>query len=194
MPSIVISRRQCPGLNFLMSVDARRNDGWVLEQSTTADIDHLMTWFTGRNDITIWGGPSFRYPFSRESFYEDIYWGRMATFSLRDPSGTLAAFGQAYERFGRINLARLVANPSMRGCGVGKRLIGKLMMTSRGLFSCDEYSLFVFRENTVAYECYKSMGFVVADYPEETSYADVCFYLTRPVEIGKQQEGEENEQ
>lgn len=71
----------------------------------------------------------------------------------------------------------------MRGVGVGKRLVSKLMVAGRSLFSCDECSLFVFRENIPAYECYKSMGFVVADYPGDMPHADVCYYLTRPLQL-----------
>ena len=178
----------------MICADARSDDGWVLEKSTTADIDDLMSWFPEPEDINIWGGPSFRYPFTHNTFFEDVYWGRMASFSLRNPSGDFTAFGQVYERIGRINFARLVASPTMRGCGVGKRLVGMLMIASRSLFSCDEYSLFVFRENTPAYECYRSMGFVVRDYPEGVPHANVCYYLTRPVGIGQLQEGEENDQ
>lgn len=166
-----------------MSTKARDDTGWILEQATPADIDELMSWFPEAEDINIWGGPSFRYPFTRESFFEDIHWGRMASFSLRDASNTLAAFGQIYERDNRIHFARLVADPAMRGVGVGKRLVSKLMVAGHSLFSCDECSLFVFRENIPAYECYKSMGFAVANYPGDMPHAGVCYYLTRPLQL-----------
>lgn len=170
--------------------EAATKDDWTLEESTANDIDELMSWFSAADDIMIWGGPSFRYPFTRKTFLEDVYWGRMASFSLRDPAGAFAAFGQVYERIGRINFARLVANPAMRGRGVGKRLVDMLMTASRGLFSCDEFSLFVFRENIPAYECYKSMGFVVRDYPDGVPHADVCYYLTQPVKKEQKQRRE----
>lgn len=154
---------------------------WSLEESTVADVDELMSWFPAAADVMVWGGPAFRYPFTRETFFADVHWGRMSSFSLYEPPGALVAFGQVYERIGRINLARLVVRPDMRGCGVGKRLVEMLMTASRNLFSCGEYSLFVLRENTPACDCYKSMGFVVRDYPDGVPYADVCYYLTRPV-------------
>lgn len=177
-----------------MSTSVRTDDGWVIEESATADIEELMTWFPEADDINIWGGPSFRYPFTRETFFEDIYWGRMPSFSLRDPAGDFAAFGQIYERDKRIHFARLVANPAMRRRGVGKRLISMLMVAGRTLYSRDECSLFVFRENIPAYECYTSMGFVVGAYPEDMPHADVCYYLTRPVEKEQQKEGARHEQ
>lgn len=156
-------------------------DGWALCSSIERDIDALMTWFPDKAATEVWGGPSFRYPFTRHSFVEDIQWERMASFSLRDPAGNLAAFGQLYERYERINLARLVVRPALRGRGVGKRLITMLMAASRSMFDCAEYSLFVFRDNALAFECYRSMGFSVTDYPRDMPHADVCYYLTRPV-------------
>lgn len=158
------------------------DEGWILKRSTDDDLDALMQWFPEKHDVEIWGGPDFRFPFTRESFLEDCHWGEMASFSLYDPSENIAAFGQLYERTNRINLARLVAHPARRGEGIGKRLVEMLMAVGRPMFPCDEYSLFVFRDNTPAYECYRSMGFVVTDYSEDVPLADECYYLTRPVE------------
>lgn len=163
-----------------MSVVALDNTGWTLAKTRSVEIDELMNWFPQAENIIVWGGPTFRFPFTRATFLEDIHWGRMASFSLKDRAATLAAFGQLYERDGRIHLARLVVNPSMRGQGVGKRLISMLMDAGQARFSGSEFSLFVFRENTAAYECYKSMGFIVRKYPEDMPHGDVCYYLTRP--------------
>jgi ribosomal protein S18 acetylase RimI-like enzyme len=157
-------------------------DHWTLRKATSADIDELMEWFPDANAINIWGGPTFRFPFTRATFFEDICWGRIASFALDGHGEEFAAFGQVYERIGRINLARLIVNPAMRGQGVGKRLVDLLMAVSASMFACNEYSLFVYRGNVVAYECYKSMGFTVGDYPEGVPHADVCYYLTRPVD------------
>ncbi len=165
-----------------MNREALINNGWTLHDSTEADIAALMQWFPKAGDVNIWGGPNFRFPFNRHSFFEDVKWGRMPSYSLRDPQGAFAAFGQIYERYGRINLARLVVNPTRRGEGVGKRLIDQLMTVGPSQFSCDEFSLFVYRDNISAFECYRSMGFVVADYPDDMPHPDVCYYLTRPLQ------------
>lgn len=168
-------------------------EGWTLEASTVDDIQRLMAWFPEAEDINIWGGPSFRYPFTRDMFFEDIHWGRLASYSLRDPDGNFGAFGQVYERDERIHFARLVVHPARRGEGVGKRLIRMLMVAGGQLYSCDECSLFVFRENVAAYECYKSLGFVVGEYPADVPHADVCYFLTRPLRLVRQQ-GEEDDE
>lgn len=156
-----------------------RRDGWKLRRTDRSDIDVVMRWFPTQDDVTIWGGPSFRYPFTRDTFFEDILWGRIASFCLWDPGGDLVAFGQLYDRDGRIHLARLVVAPDERGKGTGKRLIELLVHAGRDLFSRDEISLFVFRDNRPAFECYRSLGFRIQDYPKDMPHADVCYYLTR---------------
>jgi len=160
---------------------ALETEGWRLEPAREQDIDELMEWFDGEHSVKIWGGPKFRYPFNRETFLVDSHWGDMATFCLRDSCDRFRAFGQLYERDRRINLARLITHPEVRRQGVGKRLVQMLMSTGADLFALDEYSLFVFRDNTPALGCYRSLGFEIQNYPSHEVLADECYYLTRPV-------------
>jgi ribosomal protein S18 acetylase RimI-like enzyme len=162
------------------SIGTATND-CSLTEASEEDIDQLMAWFPDANAIHIWGGPAFRYPFTRETFHHDAFWSEMASYCLRDPAGQMVAFGQFYARIGRINLARLVVHPKSRGQGVGKQLIGGLMAAARPLFQLSEFSLFVYGDNTPAFECYKSMGFVVTECPGEMPTGETCLYLTRPV-------------
>jgi ribosomal protein S18 acetylase RimI-like enzyme len=155
---------------------------WSLQRATAADVEALMQWFPEERDVTVWGGPTFRYPFTRETFFEDTRWETMASFCL-SARGHHVGFGQLYERDGRIHLARLVVRPDMRGRGAGRRLIEMLMEAGKALFPGDEYSLFVLRDNIAAYECYKSLGFVVSDYPDDMPHADVCDYMIRPAQL-----------
>ena len=156
-------------------------DEWTLRAAVEADIDALMQWFPQYEDVNIWGGPSFRFPFSRESFFEDINWGRVASFGLFDAADAMGGFGQLYDRDERIHLARLVVDPKRRGLGLGRRLIEALMAAGRELYPRNEYSLFVYRANEPACRCYRALGFEIADYPPDVPHADVCDFLTRPV-------------
>jgi ribosomal protein S18 acetylase RimI-like enzyme len=156
-------------------------DGWRLVEAADKDLDELMSWFGGPDETDIWAGPRFRFPFTRATFRKDSHWGRMPGFRLTSPDGKFAAFGQMYRRYGRINLARLVVNPAMRGQGVGKRLVGMLIEVGPTLFEGDEFSLFAYRHNAAALGCYRSMGFAIREYPEGARMADLCYYLTRPV-------------
>jgi ribosomal protein S18 acetylase RimI-like enzyme len=165
-----------------MTGEALPEDGWILREAIATDIDELMRWFPKSDDVHVWGGPWFRFPFTRGTFTKDIHWGKMDSFCLCDSSRRVVAFGQLYERDGRIHLARLVVIPEMRGHGLGRRLIEMLMTAGQAIFPGKDYSLFVFRENKPAYDCYKSLGFEIADYPDDMPHADVCYYLIRPAE------------
>lgn len=157
------------------------HDGWQLVEASDRDLDELMTWFNDAAEVDIWGGPRFRFPFTKSTFRKDCHWGRMPGFRLDSPAREFSAFGQMYQRYGRINLARLIVKPGMRGRGVGKRLVGLLIEMGPKLFPADELSLFAYRHNAAALGCYKSMGFVVRDYPQGARMADQCYYMTRPV-------------
>ena len=152
-----------------------------LRPAEDRDIDQLMRWFPGERQVRTWGGPDFRYPFTRHSFVEDMHWGRMDSYSLCDAGGELVAFGQLYQRHGRINLARLVVDPGRRNAGIGRTLVRHLFDAARASFDCDDFSLFVYRDNAAALACYQRMGFQISEYPEGIPLAAQCYYLTRPV-------------
>lgn len=155
-------------------------DGWTLRKTTDVDIDELMGWFPDAHSVDIWGGPKFRFPFTRESFREDCHLDKvMQSFSLRDPDGRLAAFGQLYNRHDRGHLARLISNPDIRRQGAGKRLIERLIRVARDDYGFREYSLFVYRDNEPAYRCYLELGFTVQEYPDDAKMKDQCYFLTR---------------
>ena len=162
-----------------MGSDQPGADGWILREASTSDIAELMKWFESPRDVSLWGGPRFRYPYNRASFFEDIHWGRILSFSLCNPDHELVGFGQVYDREKHVHLARLIVVPAYRGHGTGKRLIRLLMRAGREKLKYDRYSLFVYRDNLPAYGCYKSLGFEVSDYPKNMPYGDVCYYLTR---------------
>lgn len=140
-----------------------------------------MCWVPDKQAVTVWGGPRFRFPFDRDSFKEDCHWKEMATYALYSPAGEFVAFGQYYNRHERINLARLIAHPEKRGQGIGKRFVQMLMAVAADEFELDEFSLFVYRDNAPALGCYTALGFEIQDYPEGEVFADICYYLTRPV-------------
>ena len=157
------------------------DQGWTLDRAQPADMDRLRSWFPDDEAVRVWGGPNFRTPFTAETFVEDCHWPEMASFCLREPGDkTMVAFGQLYDRNGRINLARLIARPGRRGQGIGKRLVGLMMVAGKRLLPLDEYSLFVYRDNEPAIRCYRAMGFQINDdYPDDQILADECYFMTR---------------
>ena len=91
------------------------------------EIEILKSWFPDKESSHYWCGPALRFPFSHESFIEDIHWEKMATYSLRNYEGQFIGFGQYYEKLQRCHLARLVVSPSQRSMAVGHKLISWLM-------------------------------------------------------------------
>lgn len=152
---------------------------WTLVPAVESDLDELMTWLPDRSSTSIWGGPVFRFPFTRDTFFSDCRWNEFATYRLNDEAGTFVAFGQIGERYDRSHLARLIANPDMRGEGVGSRLVMHLLGEASRLYNHEECGLFVYRHNAPALHCYQSAGFKVVDYPNDAPMPDECFYLIR---------------
>lgn len=155
------------------------DDGWTLAAAGDEDFDEVMTWFPDAASVDRWGGPEFRFPFSRQSFIEDCRVDVMDSYVLKNPGDERAAFGQSYERTGRGHLARLVVNPRLRRQGAGRRLIELIIASLEKRHAFDEYSLFVYRDNIPAYHCYLSLGFTVTDYPADAAMPDKCFFLTK---------------
>lgn len=153
-----------------------------LDRVLESDIDILMTWFASAAQTAVWGGPGFRHPFSRASFHADCHWLDISSYALRDQADDVVAFGQLYERFGRINLARIAVNPAYRSKGVGKVLLDNLIDEGRRIFDLPEFSLFVMSDNQVARRLYLSAGFARAEFPDGAPMKDICHYMTRPVD------------
>lgn len=162
-----------------MKTDVLVEDGWTLATPEEADLDELMGWFPDAKAVDRWGGPRFRYPFTRESFREDCRIGHIATYSLKSPDQAMAAFGQIYDRNDRAHLARLITHPGMRRQGIGKRLIRMITRAAYLDSGHEQSSLFVYKDNEAAYRLYLETGFIVQDYPDEAPLKDRCYFLTR---------------
>lgn len=162
-----------------MSDSLLQRDGWTLETADDRGFAEVMTWFPSAASVDIWGGPKFRYPFTGDSFVEDCRTDLMKSYCLRDDAGQYAAFGQSCERDGRGHLARLIANPAMRRRGAGSRLIEMMIALLEQRHAYAEYSLFVYRHNEPALQCYSGLGFVVRDYPEDAALQGLCYFMTR---------------
>lgn len=168
----------------------------TFEHAVDADFNVLMTWFPGAVDVGRWGGPEFEHPFTAASFRRDCRWPGIPSYSLRDDDGTLLAFGQFYDRNGYINLARIGVRPGLRGQGIGRDLMSRLMTAGRARLQLPAWSLFVYRDNEAALRCYRALGFEIRPYPPGETLADVCYFMTRRVDdgAGDRSRGEKNEQ
>lgn len=151
-----------------------------------AELETLKSWFASKDTCYPWGGPGVRFPFTDETFLEDIQWQSMPTYSLLSDAGELIAFGQYYEKLGRCHLARLAVAPSQRGHGVGQQFIAELMQIGMTELKTEECSLFVLDYNSGAMQCYRALGFSKCEYPtNHETYQDVDFMVYSQREAGK---------
>jgi len=145
-----------------------------------AEIETLKSWFPDKESSYFWCGPGLRFPFTHETFLEDIHWERMPTYSSFDEHGRFSGFGQYYEKLGRCHLARLVVAPSHRSRGMGRQFIARLMGIGMQDLGTSECSLFVVNYNDRALKCYRSLGFETAVWPPgQERYADIDFMVYR---------------
>lgn len=151
-----------------------------LDTAGEGDVDALMRWFPDERSTREWGGPFVRYPFDAASFREDLRWASVASMVQRDETDDLLAFGQYYARYDRMHLARLAVNPTLRGRGLGRDFISRLMQVAQADMALAEFSLFVYRDNERACRCYASLGFCPAPYPDGAPLGGEAIYMTRP--------------
>lgn len=126
----------------------------------------VKTWFSDHQQIYTWGGPNMTYPMSDENFLKCLTAEHFKSFCLLNDQQQLLAFGQYYRRLEHHHLGRLAVNPKYRGQGLAKILINNLLEQAYSEQSAKGASLFVFKDNGVAYRCYQSLGFIETDYPE----------------------------
>ena len=149
-----------------------------LTQPFDAHFIELMSWFSTKEELSIWSGPGFRYPFDLSSFKSDLKLDSLKSFSLVSAKGDLLAFGQYYLRLGKCHLGRLVVNPNLRGQGLVSHLIHELNVLGKSDLKTDSYSLFVLKHNKRAIQAYKKLGFSIAEYPDEISLEN-CIYMVK---------------
>lgn len=149
-----------------------------LTQPSDENFIELMSWFSNKDELNLWSGPNFRYPFDLSSFKSDLKLDTLKSFSLISTEGDFLAFGQYYSRLGMCHLGRLVVNPHFRGKGIVSHLIKQLSILGKSDLRADSCSLFVLDRNESAIQAYTKIGFSLADYPEEIPL-DNCFYMVQ---------------
>lgn len=149
-----------------------------LTQPSDENFLELMSWFSNEDELSIWSGPNFRYPFSLNTFKSDLNLNNFKSFSLVSSENDLLAFGQYYPRLGKCHLGRLVVNPHLRGKGIASTLISQLSLLGKSDLNTDSCSLFVLGHNDSAIKVYTKLGFSMADYPEKIPLEN-CFYMVQ---------------
>lgn len=151
-----------------------------LQAFSEAWLPELMSWFEDPHACRVWGGPGFRFPFTRDTFRADARLDDLATFVLISDGAGLLGFGQYYLRVGRCHLGRLVIAPGHRGRGLGGSLVRELCRAGSADLGVETCSLFVLPGNERAIRLYERLGFAPARYPEPDPMFDDCVYMVAP--------------
>ncbi|MEP1447894.1 MAG: GNAT family N-acetyltransferase [Paraglaciecola sp.] len=141
----------------------------------------LKNWFSDHRAMYTWGGPNMTYPISDKTFLKFLTANHINSYCLLNDEQQLLAFGQFYRRLEHHHLGRLAVNPKFRGKGLAKILIKLLLEQAYSQQPAKGASLFVFRDNEVAYRCYQSLGFIETDYPETPFPGNMqnCAYMRK---------------
>ena len=138
-----------------------------LALANIAEMQLLQSWFHSADEQQSWGGDNFDYPCSELRFLELLCRTGTQSYSLLNAlTGQLVGFGQICDRFGCHHLARLVIAPDARGQGLAKVLIAELIIQALQQ-QLRTISLYVHRHNSIAVQCYQSLGFMLSPPPEQ---------------------------
>ena len=154
----------------------------IVNGLSSAHLQVLMSWFTTREQTLAWGGPDFRYPFTLESFLQDVKANQLRSLCVVDQSVNLLAFGQCYDRLGCCHFGRLVISPQERGRGLVRVLMRALMQEAESEFLFSELSLFVLEHNESARRVYERLGFTYLEYPEPNAWNNIL-YMRAPKSV-----------
>ncbi len=161
----------------------------------SVNMEHLlqmMNWFSDDISLRSWAGPGFRYPYTQQSFTEDLNLEGLLSCSLINDNGDLVGFGQCYLRQGKCHLGRLVIGPEFRGqhCISGHfsgEQYSHILIALLSELGCHHLqvsnvpgnvSLFVLSHNLPALTLYLNLGFEEVQYPEPIGLDD-CLYLVK---------------
>ncbi|HEY0921574.1 GNAT family N-acetyltransferase [Rheinheimera pacifica] len=134
--------------------------------ASVGEMLQLQHWFSNAEQQQSWGGDNFDYPCTELRFLQLLCRPGAQSFSLVDSdNNTVLGFGQICDRFACHHLARLVIHPQQRGKGLAKTLISELIIQALSQ-QRRNISLYVHRHNSVALQCYTSLGFEICPPPE----------------------------
>ena len=139
---------------------------WIcqLSEASIDDCLDISRCFHDLAEITEWGGEGFVYPIQRHQFLLQLHRPDTSSYVLKQQE-TMVGFGQICQRFGKHHLARLLILPGARGQQLSYVLVLSLIVRALQQNGKLDFSLFVFRHNTVAVHCYQRLGFKITPQP-----------------------------
>jgi len=139
-----------------------------LRPATLEDLQSVLTWIETPEQLKRWGGPLLTWPPQAGQTWRQIEADTHKVFALIGENGEMAGLGQTLRREeNAVHLGRIILSPALRGKGVGRVLMEKLIETGKEQYHPQYFSLYVYNDNVPAVRLYRSMGFVVIETYEE---------------------------
>ena len=145
-------------------------------RSKNGDLETLSRWFNNESDAMYWGGPNISFPINIENLKNEIQWSGNQSYSLIE-NGSLVGFVQLANKFYCHHLCRVLIKPDARGRGLSKILMKFVFDSIKS--DIKKYSLFVYKDNDIAINLYRNIGFHVQQHPKGQANMDECLFMVK---------------
>lgn len=147
-----------------------------VEPAEVGDLSVVASWLRSARECELWSGSRVGFPVDVPKLPEALEWASSRSW-VAVSATTHAGFGQVVSKAaGRLHLARLITNPTLRGQGVGRTLAERLLSEARRE-SPPVVSLNVAAGNTPAVALYQSLGFVEAARPVDEPRSESVYMV-----------------
>tara|TARA_R110001583_G_scaffold9433_13_gene44824 strand:- start:3933 stop:4412 length:480 start_codon:yes stop_codon:yes gene_type:complete len=151
-----------------------------LEVFSKNDFEQLITWISSDELNYLWGGPTYSYPLTYQQIVTHCRQPEVMPFIFKvagQNAGFIELFHVSDEHY---RICRVFIANEYHGQGLSKEMVESVIVKAQADFGCEIISLAVFDHNTVAKNCYKSLGFnIVATELGTRSYKGKVWNLVR---------------
>lgn len=130
----------------------------------TEDYELLINWIDSDKLNYLWGGPKYEFPLNFEQISQHCSQPEVFPF-IFVVSGESAGYVELFKvsEF-HFRICRVFVSNVFRGQGISKQMLGQLIELAKANYAASVLSLAVFEQNTVARNCYESLGFAITSY------------------------------
>jgi len=131
----------------------------------SSDCEKIKEWINDEESHVKWCANRIPFSFTNEEFEENLQeaqreWGDMG-FTATDEKGTPVGFFRLAINYEKNTgfFKFIIVDGSMRGVGLGKKMLTKAVKYAFEIAGVDEVRLVVFDDNPAAVACYAKVGF-----------------------------------
>jgi [ribosomal protein S18]-alanine N-acetyltransferase len=149
-----------------------------LRAALPPDYEAIAAWVTDAAACKRWAGSRVAFPFAASELPALLAVAGAASYVLTNGNHAPCGFGQHWpHRSGAAHLGRIIVSPALRGNGYGRELVAALKARALQVSGASTVSLNVYRDNVVALNLYKSLGFV----PIESESTPEALFMATPL-------------